>query len=105
MSADEEKKARKVPSPRRQRVADARARKAPAKSQAGEVVTRRPSLVQFIRECAAELRKVQWPTRPQLWQATGVVILVSVIFGVYNFILDAGLQRASQWLIDQYASN
>ena len=105
MSADEGKKARKVPSPRRQRVADARARKAPAKSQAGEVVTRRPSLVQFVRECAAELRKVQWPTRPQLWQATGVVILVSVIFGVYIFILDAGLQRASQWLIDQYASN
>ena len=105
MSSDDEKTPRRAAGSRQQRMADARARKAPAKSQGGEIVARRPGIGQFVRECAAELRKVQWPTRPQLWQATGVVILVSVIFGVYIFVLDAGLQRASQWLIDQYAAN
>ena len=38
---------------------------------------------QFVRECIAELRKVQWPTRRQLWQASGVVIVVCIVLGVY----------------------
>jgi len=89
---------------RRERVAQARAQKAPPKSQGG---TRAPrsGLGQFIRECIAELRKVQWPNRRQLWQATGVVIVVCVVVGVYIAALDAALFRVSRWLIDQYAAH
>ena len=89
---------------RKERVAAARAQKAPPKSQGGERASR-PGFGQFVRECIAELRKVQWPTRVQLWQATGVVIIVCIVIGVYIAALDAVLFRASRWLIDQYAAH
>jgi preprotein translocase subunit SecE len=41
----------------------------------------------------------------QLWQATGVVIIVCLVIGVYIAALDAVLFRASRWLIDQYAAH
>jgi preprotein translocase SecE subunit len=89
---------------RRERVAQARAQKAPPKSQGGERAAR-AGIGQFVRECIAELRKVQWPTRVQLWQATGVVIIVCIVIGVYIAALDAVLFRASRWLIDEYAAH
>jgi preprotein translocase subunit SecE len=57
---------------------------------------------QFIRECWAELNKVQWPNRQQLWQASLVVIIVCIVIGFYIFGLDQGLSRVSSWLIKQY---
>jgi len=63
----------------------------------------RTGLVQFIRECWAELGRVQWPTRHQLWQATAVVLVVCLVMGVYIAALDSLLQQASAWLIDKYA--
>ena len=89
---------------RAQRVAAARARKAPPKSQAGEAPAR-AGVVQFWRECLAEMRKVQWPTRPQLWQATGVVLAVTFILGFYIFALDLGLKQATNWLIDEFSKS
>jgi preprotein translocase subunit SecE len=89
---------------RRERVAQARNQKAPPKSQGGERAPR-AGIGQFVRECIAELRKVQWPTRVQLWQATGVVIIVCIVIGVYIAALDAVLFRASRWLIDEYAAH
>ena len=46
---------------RRERVAQARSQKAPPKSQGGERAPR-AGIGQFVRECAAELRKVQSAT-------------------------------------------
>ena len=89
---------------RRERVAQARSQKAPPKSQGGERAAR-AGIGQFVRECIAELRKVQWPTRVQLWQATGVVIIVCIVIGVYIAALDAVLFRASRWLINEYAAH
>ena len=37
----------------------------------------------FVRESVAELKKVEWPTRPQVIQATIVVIIACVIVGAY----------------------
>jgi len=73
-----------------------------ASSQGG---SRRANLVQFIRECNAELRRVQWPDRQQLWQATAVVLIVCAVMGVYIGLLDSALTRASHWLVDQYAAH
>jgi preprotein translocase subunit SecE len=42
----------------------------------------------FIGDVIAELRKVQWPTRPQLMQSTAVVILVVAIVTIYLDIVD-----------------
>jgi preprotein translocase subunit SecE len=60
---------------------------------------------QFVRECTAELGKVQWPTRRHLWQASAVVVVVTVVLGVYIALLDTVLTRVASWLIDQYAAH
>jgi preprotein translocase subunit SecE len=46
----------------------------------------------FIRECWAELQKVDWPTRPQVIQGTAVVIIACVIVGVYLWGADQVLK-------------
>jgi preprotein translocase subunit SecE len=45
----------------------------------------------FLREVRDELRKVVWPTRDEVIRLTGVVILVSLLVGIFlggaDFIL------------------
>lgn len=47
--------------------------------------------VNFLREVREELKKVVWPTRDEVIRLTGVVILVSLLVGLYlggiDFIL------------------
>ena len=52
-----------------------------------------------------ELRKVQWPTRRHLWQASAVVVVVTVVLGVYIALLDSVFTKVASWLIDQYAAH
>ena len=47
----------------------------------------------FLSDVIAELRKVQWPTRPQLLQSTAVVILVVAIVTIYLDIVDTIVNR------------
>jgi preprotein translocase subunit SecE len=65
---------------------------------------RRGGLLQFARECWAELQRVQWPGREQLWQSTAVVLVVCVVVATYLFVLDNYLfSQAAKWLIRQQA--
>ena len=41
------------------------------------------SPVVFLREVRDELQKVVWPTRDEVIRLTGVVILVSLIVGIF----------------------
>ncbi|CAN5701659.1 hypothetical protein BH20ACT14_BH20ACT14_15270 [soil metagenome] len=43
---------------------------------------------QFVRESAAELRKVDWPSRAQTFQGVIVVIIACVIVAAYLWGLD-----------------
>jgi len=74
-----------------------------ASTQGGS--SRGRNVIQFVRECNAELRRVQWPDRQQLWQATAVVLIVCAVMGVYIGVLDSLLTRVSHWLVDQYAAH
>ena len=56
--------------------------RAPARKQRGRVLT-------FLRHCADELRRVQWPNRRQVGQATAVVLGFVVLAGGYLGLLDA----------------
>jgi preprotein translocase SecE subunit len=47
----------------------------------------------FLRACVAELRRVQWPDRRQVTQATGVVLGFVIIAGAYLGLLDAVWSR------------
>ncbi|MDR1651196.1 MAG: preprotein translocase subunit SecE [Synergistaceae bacterium] len=45
----------------------------------------------FIRESKAELKKVSWPTKKQVWYSTLVVVALTVVMGVYLGLVDFAL--------------
>jgi preprotein translocase subunit SecE len=47
----------------------------------------------FLSEVRNELKRVTWPSQKEVYATTVVVILVSVFFGLYLFILDFGLDK------------
>lgn len=48
-------------------------------------------LIQYLKECQVELKKVVWPSREQVASSTKVVIvstvLVAIFLGVVDFLL------------------
>lgn len=46
------------------------------------------SPIKFIKEVKAELKQVSWPTKDEVTKLTGVVIVISLIVGLYIGILD-----------------
>ena len=58
------------------------------KSQAGAQRERRGGFRAFAGESAAELRKVDWPSRAQTFQGVVVVIIACVIVAAYLYGLD-----------------
>ena len=53
----------------------------------------------FLRACIAELRRVQWPDRRQVTQATGVVLGFVIIAGAYLGLLDAIWSRVVEAIL------
>jgi preprotein translocase subunit SecE len=53
----------------------------------------------FLRACVAELRRVQWPDRRHVGQATGVVLGFVVIAGGYLGLLDAVFSRVVNFIL------
>lgn len=45
----------------------------------------------FMREARAELKKVSWPGKQQVWYSTLVVIFVTLLVAVYLGIVDMAL--------------
>jgi len=45
-------------------------------------------VLDYIRESKAELKKVTWPTRQQVWYSTLVVIVVTFIVSAYLGLVD-----------------
>jgi preprotein translocase subunit SecE len=52
--------------------------------------------IRFVRESWAELKKVEWPTQPQLVQGVAVVIIACVIVGTYLWVADLAFKRLVQ---------
>ena len=42
----------------------------------------------YIRESRAELKKVTWPTKQQLWYSTIIVIVVTAVASAYLGLVD-----------------
>ena len=51
----------------------------------------------YLGESWAELKKVAWPTRETVIRLTLLVVAVSVVVGIYIFVLD----RIFNTLVDQ----
>jgi len=54
------------------------------------------SPVTFLKETRDELKKVVWPTREEVIRLTGVVILVSLVVGIFlgglDFVFTKGME-------------
>jgi preprotein translocase subunit SecE len=54
----------------------------------------------FLEESWQELKKVHWPSRRETYAATLVVIIVVVLVSIYLALVDFGLTKAIQAIID-----
>jgi preprotein translocase subunit SecE len=52
----------------------------------------------FLRQIVGELKKVVWPTRPELVTYTTVVVVFVLIVMAYVEVLDLGIGRAVLWV-------
>ena len=57
-------------------------------AKATEKTTKLSSLIGFMREAKAELKKVTWPTRRQMWYWTLVVIVFTLFVSLYLGLID-----------------
>ena len=55
-----------------------------------EIVRSLPGMT-FFREAKAELKKVTWPGKVQIWSSTLIVIAFTLLVSVYLGALDAAL--------------
>ena len=42
----------------------------------------------FLKEVRAEVKKVTWPSRNEVYSTTIVVILATIFFGIYLYVMD-----------------
>ena len=58
----------------------------------------------FLSEVRNELKRVTWPSQKEVYATTVVVILVSLFFGVYLWLLDLGLGRVLAWVLGRFGA-
>ena len=58
----------------------------------------------FLTEVRNETKRVTWPTQKEVYATTVVVILTSIFFGVYLFVLDYGLNSLVQWIFRRFGA-
>ena len=58
----------------------------------------------FLSEVRNELKRVTWPSQKEVYATTVVVILVSVFFGVYLFVLDYGINGLVGWIMRRFGA-
>jgi preprotein translocase subunit SecE len=76
---------------------------APARAQpvARPTKRERTSFPQFLREVRAELRKVAWPTRPEVRSYSILVLVTVVVFTTAITVLDYLFGTGALWLFDR----
>ncbi len=62
-------------------------------------VSRMSSWKNFLREAKAELKKVAWPTKKQVWYWTLVVIVFTLCVSLYLGVIDFALAWFFTWLL------
>ncbi|HEY4026396.1 MAG TPA: preprotein translocase subunit SecE [Candidatus Dormibacteraeota bacterium] len=54
-----------------------------------------PGFIRFLRETFEELRKVVWPTMPELYRYTLVVVVTVSVIALFVGAVDLGLTQLS----------
>ena len=52
----------------------------------------------FLAEVRNEMARVTWPSRREVYATTFVVIVTSIFFGVYLYIIDLSLNAMMAWV-------
>jgi preprotein translocase subunit SecE len=58
----------------------------------------------FLVEVRNELKRVTWPSRREVYATTLVVILVSIVFGLYLFGVDYLLNSLVSWIFRRFGA-
>ena len=58
----------------------------------------------YIREVSSEMKKVTWPSRPEVVGTTGVVVATVVFFGLYLWLCDVVFFRAVDFIFKQFGA-
>jgi len=53
----------------------------------------------YFRGVRAEMRKVVWPSRSELINYTGVVVVISTIIAIIVYLLDLGIHGLLKFII------
>ena len=56
----------------------------------------------YIEDLRTEMRRVSWPTWPQVRATTGVVIAAVFLFAAYFFVVDAVVNAAITRVINHF---
>ena len=78
----------------------------PARRERRPVPTKAPdhertSPPEFIRQVRGELKKVAWPTRPEVLNYTVVVLITLVFMGLVTFWFDFFFAHVVLWVFDR----
>jgi preprotein translocase subunit SecE len=85
--------------PARQREAKKPDRRPAPKPERKREPRRRGRVTNFLVQVWAELRRVQWPDRNQVTQATGVVVVFCFLAGAYLALWDFVFSEFVTWLL------
>ena len=58
----------------------------------------------FLSEVRNELKRVTWPSQKEVYATTVVVILTSLFFGVYLFLIDGLFLTFVQWILRSFGA-
>jgi len=56
----------------------------------------------YLVEVKGELKKVTWPSKPDMYKTTIAVVVSSLIFGIYLFVVDFGFSNLFNSVIDLF---
>ena len=70
--------------------------KSKTRTEPGKIKANIDKGLQFLREVKIELKKVTWPTRKQTIGSTVVVIVLVMIISIFLGVVDIGLSRLVQ---------
>jgi preprotein translocase subunit SecE len=58
----------------------------------------------FLSEVRNELKRVTWPSRKEVYATTVVVIITSLFFGLYLWLLDLGIGRLVRSIFEWFGA-
>ena len=59
---------------------------------------------EFLQEVRNEMKRVTWPSQREVYATTIVVIITSVVFGLYLWSVDQLLDRGVLWIFQRFGS-